>query len=176
MSDSSQPHGLQPTRLLCPWDFPGKSTGVGRHCLLHSVAHLYINKLLCIYIYRFYHEKVVKILDKFYFTYLFYFIFFYFTILYWFCHTSICICHRCTCVPHPEPPLPTPSPYHPSGSSKCTSPKLPVSCIEPGLAICFIYDIIHVLMPFSQIISPSPSPTESKRLFYTTTAQLQKNK
>ena len=28
MSDSSRPHGLQPTRLLCPWDFPGKSTGV----------------------------------------------------------------------------------------------------------------------------------------------------
>ena len=25
----SRPHGLQPTRLLCPWDFPGKSTGVG---------------------------------------------------------------------------------------------------------------------------------------------------
>ena len=34
ISDSSQPHGLQPTRLLCPWDFPGKSTGVGCHCLL----------------------------------------------------------------------------------------------------------------------------------------------
>ena len=33
-SDSSGPHGLQPTRLLCPWDFPGKSTGVGCHCLL----------------------------------------------------------------------------------------------------------------------------------------------
>ena len=29
MSDSSRPHGLQPTRLLHPWDFPGKSTGVG---------------------------------------------------------------------------------------------------------------------------------------------------
>ena len=29
MSDSLQPHGLQPTRLLHPWDFPGKSTGVG---------------------------------------------------------------------------------------------------------------------------------------------------
>ena len=27
VSDSSRPHGLQPTRLLCPWDFPGKSTG-----------------------------------------------------------------------------------------------------------------------------------------------------
>ena len=29
-----RPHGLQPTRLLCPWDPPGKSTGVGCHCLL----------------------------------------------------------------------------------------------------------------------------------------------
>ena len=29
VSDSLQPHGLQPTRLLHPWDFPGKSTGVG---------------------------------------------------------------------------------------------------------------------------------------------------
>ena len=28
------PHGLQPTRLLRPWDFPGKSTGVGCHRLL----------------------------------------------------------------------------------------------------------------------------------------------
>ena len=62
--------------------------------------------------------------------------------------------------------LPPPSPYHPSGSSQCTSPKHPVSCIEPGLATRLIYDIIHVSMPFSQIIPPSPSPTESKRLFY----------
>ena len=30
------PHGLQPTRLLCSWDFPGNSTGVGCHCLLHT--------------------------------------------------------------------------------------------------------------------------------------------
>ena len=36
VSDSSQPHGLQPTRLLHPWDFPGKSTGVGCHCLLQN--------------------------------------------------------------------------------------------------------------------------------------------
>ena len=34
VSDSSRPHGLQPTRLLHPWDFPGKSTRVGCHCLL----------------------------------------------------------------------------------------------------------------------------------------------
>ena len=38
--------------------------------------------------------------------------------------------------------LPPPSPYHPSGSSQCTSPKHPVSCIEPGLATRFIHDII----------------------------------
>ena len=34
VSDSSRPHGLQPTRLLRPWDFSGRSTGVGCHCLL----------------------------------------------------------------------------------------------------------------------------------------------
>ena len=90
----------------------------------------------------------------------------YFTILYWFCHTSTRIHHGCARVPHPEPLLPRPSPYNPSGSSQCTSPKHPVSCIEPGLVIRFIYDIIHVSMPFSQIIPPSPSPTETKRLFY----------
>ena len=68
--------------------------------------------------------------------------------------------------------LPTPSPYHPSGSSQCTSPKHPASCIKPGLETRFIYDIIHVSMPFSQIIPPSPSPTESKRLFYTSVSLL----
>ena len=36
VSNSSRPHGLQPTRLLRPWDFPGKSTGVGCHCLLQK--------------------------------------------------------------------------------------------------------------------------------------------
>ena len=33
----SKPHGLQPTRLLRPWAFSGKSAGVGCHCLLFSV-------------------------------------------------------------------------------------------------------------------------------------------
>ena len=70
-----------------------------------------------------------------------------------------------TCSPSWTSLLP-PSLYHPSGSSQCTSPKHPVSCIEPGLAIRFIYDITHVSMSFSQIIPPSPCPTESKRLFY----------
>ena len=37
VSDSVQPHGLQPTRLLRPWDSPGKNTGVGCHFLLQCV-------------------------------------------------------------------------------------------------------------------------------------------
>ena len=54
---------------------------------------------------------------------------FYFTILYWFCHTSTWIRHGCTRVPNF------------SGSSQCTSPKHPESCIEHRLAIRFLYDI-----------------------------------
>ena len=97
-----------------------------------------------------------------------------FTILYWFCQISKWIRHRYTCVPHREPStlLPPPSPYHPSGSSQCTSPKHPVSCIEPGLVTRSICDIIHISMPFSQIIPLSPSPTESKRLFYASVSLL----
>ena len=37
VSDSVQPHGLQPTRLLHPWDSPGKNTGVGFHFLLQCM-------------------------------------------------------------------------------------------------------------------------------------------
>ena len=40
VSDSLRPHGLQPTRLLHPWDFPGKSTGVGCHFLLQVMTGL----------------------------------------------------------------------------------------------------------------------------------------
>ena len=86
-----------------------------------------------------------------------------------FCHTFIWISHELHAFPilkpHPNPTLPSSS--HPSGSSQCISPKHPVSCIEPGLATCFIYDNIHVSMPFIQIIPPSPSPTESNSLFCT---------
>ena len=53
-------------------------------------------------------------------------------------------------------PLPPSSPSHPSGSSQCTSPDHPVSCIEPGLAIYFTYDNIHV-SSYSQVpFSPHP--------------------
>ena len=37
MSDFLQLHGLQPTRLLCPWNSPGKNTGVGCDFLLQGI-------------------------------------------------------------------------------------------------------------------------------------------
>ena len=37
MSDSLQPCGLQPNRLLCPWDSPSENTGVGCHFLLQGI-------------------------------------------------------------------------------------------------------------------------------------------
>ena len=37
MSDSLQPHGLQPNKLLCPWNFLGNNTGVGSHFLLQGL-------------------------------------------------------------------------------------------------------------------------------------------
>ena len=44
VSDSSWPHGLQPTRLLRPRDFLNKSTGLGYHCLLHWCYLYWITK------------------------------------------------------------------------------------------------------------------------------------
>ena len=37
VSNSLQPHGLHPARLLCPWDSPGKNTGVSCHALLQGI-------------------------------------------------------------------------------------------------------------------------------------------
>ena len=73
-------------------------------------------------------------------------------------------------------PIPNPPPSSLPVPSLCAvpvhQPQATSIRIEPGLATCFIYDIIHVSMPFSQIIPPSPSPTETKRLFYTSVSLL----
>ena len=57
--NSSQPRGLQPTRLLHPWDFPGKSTGVGCHCLLWRVSLLVMNS------FSFYASENISIFPSF---------------------------------------------------------------------------------------------------------------
>ena len=65
-------------------------------------------------------------------------------------------------------PLPPPSPPDPSGSSQSVhQAQALVSCIQPGLVICFTLDNIRVSMLFSRNIPPLPSPTESKSLFCT---------
>ena len=43
--DSLQLHGLRPARLLCPWDFPDKNTGVGCHSLLQEIFLTQVSKL-----------------------------------------------------------------------------------------------------------------------------------
>ena len=49
MSDSLQPYGLQPARLLYPWDSPDKNTGVGCHALLQGILIRGLNPhLLCL--------------------------------------------------------------------------------------------------------------------------------
>ena len=78
-----------------------------------------------------------------------------------FYHTLTWISHGCICVSHPEPPSYLPPHTIPQGHP--IAPALnPVSGIEPGLAIYFIYDNIHISMLFSQIIHPRLLPQSSK--------------
>ena len=62
---------------------------------------------------------------------------------------------------HPEPPSHIPPHPIPLGHP-VHQPWALISCIQPGLVICFTLDNVHVSMLFSQIIPPSPSPIESK--------------
>ena len=101
------------------------------------------------------------------FTFFYFILFFNFTILYWFCHISTWIRHRYTRVPHPEP-----STFLPP----CTIPLGHPSAPAPSIQYCasnldwrlISYMILYMFQCHSLKSSPpSPSPTESKRLFYT---------
>ena len=53
LTDSLQPHGQYPSRLLCPWNFPAKNTGVGCHFLLQGIVPTQVsNPCLLPFLYR----------------------------------------------------------------------------------------------------------------------------
>ena len=81
-------------------------------------------------------------------------------------HTLTWISHGFTCVP---PSNPLSRPFLPIPSLWVFSVHQPwafVSCIHPGLVICFTLDSILVSMLFSQNIPPSPSPTVQNSVLY----------
>ena len=118
-------------------------------------------KVFC-FIFKFF---VLFELIFFSFHFIFYFFtLFYFTILYWFCHTSTWIRHGCTHVPSPE--LPSHLPPYTISLGHPSAPAPSILYPASNLDWWFVSYIIHVSMPFSQIIPSSPSSTESKRPFY----------
>ena len=90
-----------------------------------------------------------------------------------FCHTLTWISHGCTCVPHPKSPSLLPPHLIPS-LWVVPVHQLWVPCFMHWtwtelpffFPIYYTYGNIHVSMLFSQIIPPSPFPTESKSLFF----------
>ena len=80
-----------------------------------------------------------------------------------FCHTLKWNSHGFTCVPHPDPRSHLPLHPLPLGLPSASGPS---TCLMHPTWAGFTLDNIHVSMLFSWTIPPSPSPTESKRLFY----------
>ena len=73
-----------------------------------------------------------------------------------FCHALTWVSHGFTCVHHPNPPSHLP-PYPILWVFPVHQPRALVSCIQPGLVICFTLDSILVSMLFSLNIPPTPS-------------------
>ena len=91
--------------------------------------------------------------------------------MYWFCYISKWIRHRYTRVPHPEPSTLLPPRTIPLSRPIAPAPSIQYHASNLDLQLVS-YMILYVSMPFSQIIPPSPSPTESIRLFYTSVSLL----
>ena len=95
-----------------------------------------------------------------------------FTILYQLCQISKWIHHRYTCGPHPEPSSLLPPHTIPLGRPSAPAPSIQYRTSNLDWQLISYMIIIHVSRPFSQIFPPSPSPTESRRLFYTSVSLL----
>ena len=95
-----------------------------------------------------------------------------FTLLYWFCQISKWILHRYTCVPHPEPSSLLPPHTIPLGRPSAPAPGIQyrASNLDWRLIPCMILYVFQCHSPKSS--HPRPSPTESKRLFYTSVSLL----
>ena len=116
---------------------------------------------------------MILFLIFFNFFLIFIFTLLYFTILYWFCHTLTWIHHRCTCVPKHEPPSYFPPHNIPLGHPRAPAP----SMLYPASDIDWRFDSYMIVYMFqwqcfSQIILPSPSPSESKSPLYTSVSFL----
>ena len=105
-----QPCGLQPARLLCPWNSPGKNTRVGCHALLQGIfpPQGFNLPLLCLL-----HWQVGSLslapptfgINFFSFPFIFIswrLITLQYCSVFW--HTLTWISHGFTCIPHPDPP------------------------------------------------------------------------
>ena len=144
------------------WGFLS-SHSLNSSCYFACVSEIYMLINFCL-IFFFFNFIFLKI-------YLFYYYYFYFAILYWFCHTSTCIHHRCTRVPNPEPPSQLSPHTIPLGPPSAPAPSIlyPTSNLDWWFVS---YMILYMFQCHSPNHPPLPSPTESKRLFYTSVSLL----
>ena len=98
---------------------------------------------------------------------IFIFTLFYFTILYWFCHTLTWIHHGCTCVPKHEPLSHLPPHNISLGHPHAPAPSMLHPTSDMDWRFNSYMTVYMLEFPFSQIIPPSPSPSESKSPLYT---------
>ena len=175
-SESLRPHGLQHTRPPCPSPAPqvySNSCPLSRwrHPTISSCRPLLLQPSVFPSIRVFSNESVLRIwwrsigvsasssvLPKniqdrfpfFFFPVLFTFLLYNIVLVLPYIDMNLPWVNMCS----PSwTPLPPPSLSHPSGSSQCTSPEHPVSCIEPGLVIRFTY-----MFQCHSPISPCPRP------------------